>query len=320
MKRSLTYYAADLVVPLIGFLLMLIFPNQLNFLTLIATTAIFILSLDLVVGYAGIATLGHAALFGVGAYSAGLYAIHISSEPLSGLFVGVAAGAFLAFFSALIIMRAHGLTLLMMTVAIAQIVQEVANKARFITGGDDGLSGISVDPILGLFAFDFLGQTGFMYVLIVLTIVFALLRRFIRSPFGLTTMGIRDDAGRVSSLGGSVFWHLVKVYVIAGAVAGLAGGLSAQTVRVVSLSSLGFNLSAEALVMLVLGGTGRLWGALAGTLLFMMIHHYAAEIDPFRWMFVIGAMLITVVLLVPGGLANGVARLAVLLKRRTQRV
>jgi len=306
--RGLT--GAELVIPLAAAALALIFPSQLNFLMLVATTAIFVLSLDLVVGYAGIVTLGHAAFFGAGAYGAGLYAIHVTAEPISGLLVGAAAGAAIALASGLLILRAHGLTLLMMTVAVAQILLEVANKSRWLTGGDDGLYGIMPAPILGLFAFDFHGRTGFAYSVVILTLVFVFLRVLTASPFGRTTVGIREDRERMAALGTRAYPHLVRTYAISGAVAGLAGAVSAQTVQVVGLNTLSFTMSAECLVMLVLGGTGRLWGALVGTLMFMMIHHSAAELDPFRWMFVIGFMLVAVVLFLPGGVVNALARLA----------
>lgn len=306
----------ELIVPVVAGLLALIFPNQLNFLMLMATMAIFVLSLDLVVGYAGIATLGHAAFFGTGAYAAGIYAIHVSSEPLSGLAVGAAAAGVVALLSGLIVLRAHGLTLLMMTVAVAQVLLEIANKARWLTGGDDGLYGITMSPILGIFAFDFYSRTGFIYSVVVLTLVLFFLRRLTASPFGQSTVGIREDRDRMAALGNSVYPHLLKVNVISGMIAGIAGAITAQTVQVVGLNTLSFTLSAEALVMLVLGGTGRLWGALVGTLVFMMIHHSAAEFDPFRWMFVIGGMLIVVVLFLPGGIVNAIAALAHRLKRR----
>lgn len=300
---------SELLVPLSAITLAFIFPNQLNFLMLIAIMAIFVLSLDLVVGYAGIATLGQAAFFGVGAYSAGIYAIHFSGEPLSGLLVGAVAAGLVAFVSGLLVLRAHGLTLLMMTVAVAQILFEIANKARGLTGGDDGLYGISMAPILGIFEFDFHSRTGFGYSVVVLTLVFVLLRVLVASPFGQAAVGIREDSQRMAALGSKVYPHLLKVYTISGVIAGIAGALTAQTVQVIGLHSLSFTLSAEALVMLVLGGTGRLWGALVGVFLFMMIHHSAAEFDPFRWMFVIGAMLVVVVLFLPGGIVNALADL-----------
>lgn len=287
-----------------GLLAMWAMPDDMGFLTRIVTAAIFVLSLDLVLGYAGIVTLGHAAFFGVGAYAAGIFAIYYSADPLLGLLVGAAAGAWIACLTGSFLLRTHGLTCLMMTVAIAQILLEILNKWRSVTGGDDGLSGITVSPIFGVIEFDFMGRTGFLYSLVVLAVVFWLMRRLVGSPFGLTCQGIREDRFRMAALGCNVYRHTLLMYVMGGMFAGIAGAVMAQTTQVVGLSSLGFTWSAEALVMLVLGGMGRLWAGIVGTVLFMTVHHFASAIDPFKWMFVIGGMLVAVVLVFPGGLAQ----------------
>jgi len=226
------------------------------------------------------------------------------------LFVGAAAGSVIAAASGLLVLRSHGLTSVMITLAIAQLLAEVASKWRSLTGGDDGLSGITTSPLFGRFEFDFLGQTGYFYALVIVVLAFAFLRRLVRSPFGLTCVGIREDRERMASLGCRVNRHLTIVYAIGGALAGVAGALSAQITQVVGLTSLGFAHSAEVLIMLVLGGTGRLWGALVGTLVFMVVHHFAAAADPFRWMFVIGGLLLVVVLFMRGGITGALAGLA----------
>lgn len=294
---------------LAGAVLYLAMPEDLGFATRILIAALFALSLDLVLGYAGIVTLGHAAMFGVGAYAAGIFALKVAPDPLLGLVVGAVAGAVIALLSAPLVLRSHGLTAVMITLAIAQLLQEVASKWRGLTGGDDGLSGILPSKLLGVFEFDFLGRTGFWYALIVLVLCFAVMRRLMRSPFGLISIGIREEAGRMHALGAPVTRHLGAVYIVGGAFAGIAGALSAQITQVVGLNSLSFAHSAEVLVMLVLGGTGRLWGALAGATVFMLVHHYAAAADPLRWMLVIGLMLLVVVLAFPGGLCGAVERL-----------
>ncbi len=304
------FFVPEIALLLAGLSAMAVMPDELGFLARIVTAALFVLSLDLVLGYAGIVTLGHAALFGAGAYAAGFYALKISPEPLSGLLVGTVAGGCVALVTGLLLLRTHGLTCLMMTIAVAQILLEVANKMRSVTGGDDGLSDILIQPILGYFEFDFTGRTAFVYSLVVLVLAFAVMRRIVHSPFGLTCVGIREDRNRMASIGCNAYSHTVVMYSVGGAFAGLAGALTAQTTQVVGLSSLGFALSAEALVMLVLGGMGRLWGALVGTVLFMAVHHFASAIDPFKWMFVIGGLLIAVVLLFPAGLIDAVTRFA----------
>lgn len=298
-RREGLIVAALMAVAVAAFFL---FPFNLGFLTRIVIMMIFVLSLDLVLGYAGIATLGHAALYGTGAYAAGLFAVHVSADPVLGLLVGVCAGAAIAFLSGLLLMRAHGLTLLMLSIAFAKVLQEVANKARAVTGGADGLSGIRMDPIFGTFEFDFVGQTGYWYAVAVLLLVFVLLRVFVASPFGLTARGIHESPARMRAIGSPVYWRLVAIYAIGGAIAGLAGALNAQVTELVSLEVYAFDLSAEALIMLILGGLGRLYGALIGTALFMTVHHVAAAIDPFNWLFIIGALVLLVVFFVPSGL------------------
>lgn len=301
-------FASELLLLAVGLAAMALMPDELGFLTRIVTSALFVLSLDLVLGYCGIVTLGHAALFGVGAYAAGIYAVHLSAEPLTGLLVGGAAGGVIALATGFFLLRTHGLTCLMMTIAVAQILLEILNKWRSVTGGDDGLSDVIVQPIFGVIEFDFMGRTGFLYSLAILVIVFAIMRRLVGSPFGLTCIGIREDRHRMTALGCHVYGHMLTMYALGGVFAGIAGALMAQTTQVVGLSSLGFAWSAEALVMLVLGGMGRLWGAVVGTVLFMVVHHFASAIDPFKWMFVIGGLLIAVVLLFPSGLVDTAGR------------
>lgn len=277
------------------------FPYDLALITRFLVMILFVLSLDLVLGYAGIATLGHAALYGTGAYAAGLFAVHVSGDPLVGLAVGAIAGAVLAFVSGLILMRSHGLTLLMLSIAVTLMCQETANKARDLTGGADGLRGIRMEPVLGMFKFDFIGRTGYWYALAVVVVCYAVLKIVTLSPLGLSVRGIKDSAARMVAIGSPVYWRLVTVYTIGGAIAGVAGALAAQVTQLVSLESYAFNLSAEALIMLVLGGAGRLYGAVIGVVIFMTVHHVASAVDPFNWLFIIGALILGVVFFVPSG-------------------
>ena len=279
------------------------FPYDLGFATRVVIIMLFVLSLDLILGVAGIATLGQAAMYGVGAYAAGLYAVHVTAEPLSGLVLGGIAGAGIAWASGLMLMRSHGLTLIMLTIAVAQVLQEIANKAP-ITGGADGLRGIRMDPILGVFEFDFIGQAGFIYASTVLIIVVIFLIVLYGSPFGLMARGIHESPERMRAIGAPVRQRLVIIYTIGGGIAGFAGALSAQITELVSLEVFAFALSAEAVIMLILGGMGRIYGALLGTLIFMVVHHKAAAVDPFNWLFFIGVLVLGVVLFAPKGLLS----------------
>lgn len=292
-------WRAPLIVLALGLAAWWALPDQLGLLTRIAITALFVLSLDLVVGIAGLATLGHAALFGAGAYAAGIFALRTHADPLLGLAVGTGAGAMLALASGAFLLRYHGFTFLMLTVAVAQIAASLAQKARDWTGGDDGLTGFTMNPLLGRFAFDLEGRTAALYALAVLVLGLYVARRVADSPFGLAVRGIHENRARMAALGTPVIPRLLAMYTLAGALAGAAGALSAQTNAIVGLDSLSFALSAEALVMLILGGAGRLHGALIGAVVFTLLHHTAASINPYHWLFVIGAALMAVVLVPP---------------------
>jgi len=302
-------------IGLIGLCAYWLFTDDVGLLTNMVIMSMLALSLNLVLGQAGIASMGQAALYGAGAYAAGLVALHASPSPLLGLGSGVLAGALVAGLSGAVLLRAHGLTLVMLTIATAQLLLELVNWRRDLTGGDDGLSGFSIDPLFGVFEFDFMGHTGFFYALAVLLLVHAALRALVDSPFGLTTRAVRLDAGRVESLGGRVYAQLLTVYVVGGAVAGAAGALSAQTTKVASLSTLDFHLSAAVLIMVVLGGTRRLTGALLGTVAYMLIHHIASGLNPHHWLLVIGVVLVAVMLVLPGGLLDAWDRLVALARR-----
>ncbi|MDA7418396.1 branched-chain amino acid ABC transporter permease [Xenophilus arseniciresistens] len=298
--RCAPAWRAPLLVLALGLAACLLMPEQLGLLTRIFIIGLLVLSLDLVVGVAGLATLGHSALFGVGAYAAGIFALHVMPDPLLGLGVGLLAGALLAGLSGAFLLRYHGFTFLMLTVAVSQLVLSVAHKARDWTGGDDGLSGYLMAPLLGRFEFDLEGRVAAYYALAVLVLGFYVARRLVDSPFGLAVRGIHESRARMAALGTPVYARLLLIYTLAGALAGVAGALSAQTTAVVGLDSLSFGLSAEVLVMLILGGAGRLSGALIGAALFLVLHHTASSINPYHWLFIVGALLMGVVLVPPG--------------------
>ncbi|PDT31786.1 branched-chain amino acid ABC transporter permease [Rhizobium sp. L9] len=279
------------------------FPDNLALLTRMITIALLVLSLDLVTGYCGVATLGHAALFGSGAYAAGILSAHYGiNDPLLMILAGITGGAVAGLLCGAIILRAHGLPQLVLSIALVHLFHEFANKASAWTGGSDGLSGIAPDPIFGIFEFDLYGHTAFFFGMTLLVIVFVLLRLLVRSPFGMLCRGIRQDPLRIRAMGGSPKAALIKMYVISGAVAGVGGAVNAISTQVVGLDSLSFTQSAEALVMLVLGGTGSLFGALSGTVIFMLFEDYVSAANPFHWLTMVGALLIAVVLFAPKGL------------------
>lgn len=262
----------------------------------IAIVALFAISLDLILGYTGIVSLGHAAFLGFGAYAAALFAKHVMPDPLVGLAVGTAAATVLGAVCSLTIMRGSDLTRLMVTLGVAAILTELANKLDGITGGSDGLQGVVMGPVLGKFDFDLSGQTAAWYSLSVLLLVFLLARRIIHSPFGATLKAVRDNRLRAMAVGIPVGSRLAMAYTIAAGVAGAAGALMAQTTGFASLEVFALERSADAVLMLVIGGVGWLYGGVLGAVVFKLLHDVISAITPQYWTFWIGLFLVVLVL------------------------
>ena len=286
----------------------LITPAYLQLASQIAITALFALSLDLILGYAGIVSLGHAAYFGVGAYTAGLLAKHYWGEPLTGLVVSGLLAGIVGYATSPVIVRFRHLALIMLTLGLGLLLAEAANSASWLTGGADGLQGVKIRPVFELFRFDLYGRTAYAYSLAVLFACFLISRRIIHSPFGLALRGIRENALRMPAIGAPSRAHLRKVYTIAAAVAGTAGALLAQTTETVSLEVLSFGRSADVLVILILGGAGRLYGGIVGAILYMVARDQFSGMNPQYWYFWIGLLLVAVVMFLPNGVLGGLAR------------
>ena len=308
--------AIELLPWIFAVLAYVFFPDYLSLGSQILIMILFALSLDLVLGYAGIVTLGHSAFFGVGAYAAGIYAAHVTGEPVSGLLVGAAAAAIIGFLSGVVILRTQGLALLMLTLAVTALLAEAANKASFITGGADGLQGVDIDPILGLFRFDLFGRTAYLYSLVVLFLGWLFARRLVHSSFGRSLIGIRENTARMHAIGSPVRLRLVTIYTISAALAGIAGALLAQTTQFVGLTVLGFQRSGEIVIMLVFGGIGRLYGAFVGASFYMIAQDQLAKLDPTFWYFWIGLLLVMLVMFARGGVLGLIDRGLHLLRRR----
>lgn len=298
-----------LTIALVGAFGYFAFPDDLAFLTRLISITFLVLSLDLVTGYCGVATLGQAALFGVSAYAVGNACIAGVTNPLLLLAIGAFTGSVMGLISGALITRFHGLPQLVLSIAIGQLVSSLANKLSLWTGGSDGLSGITPGKIFGVFAFDMYSRTSYVFSLVTLAIVMVLLLRFVRSPFGLLCRGIKDDSLRALMIGASAYPRLVIMYGVSGIVAGIGGALMAINTGVVGLDSVSFERSAEVLVMLVLGGAGTLWGALAGAVIFQIFEHIVSAANPFHWMTLVGLLLILIVIFAPRGLGHGVASL-----------
>ncbi|MGB5080327.1 MAG: branched-chain amino acid ABC transporter permease [Burkholderiales bacterium] len=284
-------------------------PTYLSLASQIAITALFALSLDLILGYAGIVSLGHAAFFGIGAYAAGLISKFGWSEPLSGLAAAAAIAGLAGFAMSFIIARFRHLALIMITLGLGLLLHEAANSASWLTGGADGLQGVNIAPLFG-FKFDLYGRTAYVYALAVLFLAFLLARRLIHSPFGLALRGIRENALRMPAIGAPSRAHIRKVYTIAAVLAGVAGALLTQTTETVALEVLSFERSADVLVILILGGAGRLYGGIVGAIIYMVARDQFSGINPQFWYFWIGLLLVAVVSFLPNGILGGLARIA----------
>lgn len=291
-----------------AFAMILLLPSRHLLLNEIAILGLFALSLDLILGYAGIVSLGHAAFFGVGAYAAGLLAKHGVTEPVTGLALAGLAAGFVGFLASFMILRGTDLTRLMVTLGVALVLHEVANKLDWITGGADGLLGIAYGPILGRFDFDFFGTTAFVYSLSVTFLLFLLARRIVHSPFGLSIAALKHNRLRAATIGIAPNRRIVAIYTLAAVYAGMAGALLAQTTQFVSLEVLDFARSADALLVLVIGGSGYLYGGLIGAIAFKLMKDLLSALTPAYWIFWMGLILVILVLIGRERLIAAIAR------------
>jgi branched-chain amino acid transport system permease protein len=310
LESQIRWRNIEIVFWLATLLPFVVTPDYLVLASQIAVTALFALSLDLILGYAGIVSLGHAAFFGFGAYSAGLISKWGWGEPLSGLLIAGAAAGLLGYFMSFIIASFRHLALIMITLGFGLLLLEAANSASWLTGGADGLQGVHMWPLFGVFTFDLYGFVSYWYALIVLFLFFLMSRRLINSPFGLSLRGIRDNAIRMRAIGATSRAHIRTIYTISAFMAGVAGAILTQTTETVSLGVLDFQRSADILVILILGGAGRLYGGLVGAIIYMIARDWFSGVNPQYWYFPIGVLLILVVLFLPNGILGGLAHIA----------
>jgi branched-chain amino acid transport system permease protein len=267
-------------------------PSHALILNEMAIVALFAVSLDLILGYSGIVSLGHAAFLGLGAYSAALFAKHFHPDPLLGLVVGMAVATVAGWVCSFSIMRGSDLTRLMVTLGTALLLLELANKLDDLTGGADGLQGVILGPVLGRFEFDLMGQTAAWYSISVLFVLFVLMRRLVHSPLGATLMAVRDNPLRAKAIGIHVNARLCLIYTLAAGVAGAAGALLSQTTGFASLDVFAMDRSADVMLMLVMGGVGWLYGGVVGAVLFKLLYDVIANITPQYWTFWMGLFLV----------------------------
>jgi branched-chain amino acid transport system permease protein len=302
-RQHARWHVAEIIFWIAALACAVVFPSRYLIMTDIVRLGLFALSLDLILGYAGIVSLGHAAFFGVGAYGAGLLALHgIISEPVIALMAAGLAAGVLGFLTSFLVIRGADLTRLMVTLGIALLLEALAERYSNITGGTDGLQGIEMQPILGLFTFDMFGKAGFFYSLAVTLLLFLLARRIVHSPFGLSLRAIRNNPLRAAAVGIPVNRRLIAIYTVAAFYAGIAGALFTQTTALASLDVFAFERSADLMLVLVIGGTGYLYGGLIGAVVFRMLQEIFSTITPQYWQFWIGAVLVVIVLVGRGRL------------------
>ncbi|MGA8616077.1 MAG: branched-chain amino acid ABC transporter permease [Xanthobacteraceae bacterium] len=279
------------------------FPHYLGFGSELLIMVLFALSLDLALGYAGIITLGHAAFFGTGAYAVGMLAYYgIWTEPIVGLLCAALAAGVVGLASGLVLLRTSGLTLLMLTLCVMALLEQGANMARGITGGFDGLN-FTIAPVFGLFEFNPLfANTQYLYALGVLLVCFAFVRTLVYSPFGQSLTGIRENVLRMHAIGSPVRYRLIICYTLSAALAGVAGGLSAQTNDYVNLATLSLDRAATVLIILILGGYGRLYGAFVGAVVYLALEHFLAQVYPTAWQLGLGLLLVLIALFARNGI------------------
>jgi branched-chain amino acid transport system permease protein len=305
---------AVFVLPMVDLL-----PDRMAFGSQVLLMVLFALSLDLILGFAGIVSLGHAAFFGIGAYTAALLTVRLGwEEQISGLVAAAAVAAAAGAATGWLLLRYRGLTLLVLTLSTAIMLQELGNVLRDLTGGYDGLPGLMFKPLLGRFDYDLYGHVAYLYALAVLFVLFIAVRIIVHSPFGQTLAGIRENVARMHAIGSPVHRRLVVVYTIAAALAGVAGALFTQTNQYVTLGVFDFDISAGVMVMLILGGTGRLYGAFIGAVIYMVLQDYVSKLKltwcvaqttwcfnidgPQYWQFAVGLLLVLTVLFARRGL------------------
>jgi branched-chain amino acid transport system permease protein len=298
LRRRARWSPFEIAFWLFAFASIWLFPQKHLILTETAILALFALSLDLILGYAGIISLGQAAFFGLAGYFSGLVAKYgIINDPVLALICSGLVAALLGFVTSFLVLRGSDLTRLMVTLGVSLMLGEVANRYSSLTGGADGLQGVTIAPIFGRFAFDLYGHTGYVYCLSVLFVCFLIARRIVYSPFGLSLRAVKGNALRSAALAIPVNGRLVAIYTVSAFFAGIAGGLLTQTTAFCSLDVLSLQRSADLLLVLIIGGTGYLYGGLIGAVIYKFMQDWIASLTPQYWQFWIGFMLVLIVLI-----------------------
>ena len=321
LKRRARWSPLEIAFWVLAFATIWLLPTKHLILTETAILALFALSLDLILGYAGIISLGQAAFFGAAGYFSGLVAKYgLIDEPVIALVCAGLVAALLGFVTSFLVLRGSDLTRLMVTLGVSLMLGEIANRFSNITGGADGLQGVVIAPILGRFRFDLYGHNGYVYCLVVLFVCFVIARRIVYSPFGLSLRALKGNVLRAAAIGIPVKWRLVAIYSISAGFAGIAGALLAQTTAFCSLDVFSFERSADLLLVLIIGGTGYLYGGLIGAVIYKLLQDWIANLTPQYWQFWIGLVLVVIVLVGRERMAGWIAAARLVVARLGARI
>ncbi|HYA07688.1 MAG TPA: branched-chain amino acid ABC transporter permease [Xanthobacteraceae bacterium] len=321
LQRRARWSPLEIAFWIVAFASIWLFPSKYLILKDTAILALFALSLDLILGYAGIISLGQAAFFGIAGYFSGLVAKYgLIDEPVIALVCAGLVAAMLGFVTSFLVLRGSDLTRLMVTLGVSLMLGEIANRFSNITGGADGLQGVVIAPILGRFRFDLYGHNGYVYCLVVLFVCFVIARRIVYSPFGLSLRAVKGNVLRAAAIGIPVKWRLVAIYSVSAGFAGIAGALLTQTTAFCSLDVFSFERSADLLLVLIIGGTGYLYGGLIGAVIYKLLQDWIANLTPQYWQFWIGLVLVVIVLVGRERMAGWIAAARLFVARLGARI
>lgn len=276
-------------------------PYYLSMLTKVLIFAIFAMSLDIILGYTGLLSLGHAAFLGVAGYTAGILMVRYDIESFWLVIpLGILAAGIVAAIIGYMALRVSGVYFLLVTLAFGQLLSVVAIKWRTMTGGTDGLVGITY-PHLGLPGFTWTDSSFYYLVFLAFVICFFLLYRITNSSFGQALVGIRENEPRMQCLGYNTWAHKYVAFIIAGLFAGVAGVLFASLYGIMVPGHLGLMSSAWVMLMVIIGGAGTLFGPAIGAGLMVLLEHFASIYSPERWPLILGGVFVICVLFMRGG-------------------
>jgi branched-chain amino acid transport system permease protein len=274
-------------------------------LTEILVFGLFAASLDLLIGYSGLASLGHGGYFGVGAYAAGLLALHATSNAFAQIAVASSIAAGVALVTGVFAVRSRGVYFLMLTLAFGQLLWVLALNWTSLTGGSNGIYGLPVPTLAGTSEWLVSRDNFYWYTLGVFVVGYAVLRVIARSPFGRALGAIRENETRMRSLGYNVPLYKLAVFTVAGGMAGYAGALACQQPRFFSPEGMSFEVSAVAVVAIIIGGQRSLLGAVLGAAVYYVLRDQLSDVLASHWQIILGAIFVLIVYLLPEGLVGG---------------